>query len=100
MDQPMALATKLIGGIAAASYAAYKMLRSLKAAPPEAQAEAVRTTRWIAGVMMALCRCIYEIVGVYMGNRPGTAAASTSTPSIGRFGMTAREHEAGDSAAA
>lgn len=91
----MALASKIIGGIAAASYAAYRMLKSMRAAPVEVQTETIRVSRWVAGITMAICRCIYEIMGVYSGNRPGAQTTASQGTTFGsRFGTTAAAHEA------
>ena len=93
----MALAAKIIAGVAAASMMAYRLLTKLKAASLEAQTDNVRIIRWVSGIMMALCKCIYEIVGIYLGNRPGVPTAQPSAPPstpFARFGQTAASHEA------
>lgn len=94
----MALAAKLISGIAAASYMAFRALRRLRESPPEVQAETVRTARWVAGIMMAACRFAYDVVGVYLGNRPTAATASGNPNGSPRFGTTAAQHEREDAA--
>ncbi len=97
----MALAAKLIGGIAAASYMAFRALKRLREQAPEVQADTVRTARWVAGIMMAACKFAYDVVGVYLGSRPQAATASPGpSPNGGgtRFGRTAAEQERDDAA--
>lgn len=97
----MALATKFIGGIAAASYLAYRAFRKLREQAPEVQAETIRTARWVAGIMMATCKFVYEVVGVFMGSRIQTQQQQSGSPNGGsphRFSRTAADHEADEAA--
>jgi hypothetical protein len=95
----MALAAKLIGGIATASYLAFRALKRLREQEAVIQADTIRTARWVAGIMMAACRFAYDVVGVYLGNRPATSTAPSGNPNGSvRFGTTAAQHESQEAA--